>query len=65
MVWMSKHHDRVCIPHRLWVGRAVEAPANQLDLADLSEIVAAQKRHYRLVLVTGTRVKYVMPRMLR
>lgn len=19
-VWMSKHHDQVCIPHRLWIG---------------------------------------------
>ncbi|WP_405606578.1 hypothetical protein [Streptomyces sp. NBC_00076] len=44
---MSKHHDQVCIPHRLWIGQAVEAPANQFDLADLSEIVAAQKHHYR------------------
>ncbi|MER5987247.1 hypothetical protein [Streptomyces sp. NPDC001787] len=49
MVWMSRHHDQVCIPHRLWIGRAVEAPANQFDLADLPEIVAAQKRHYRLL----------------
>lgn len=49
MVWMSRHHDQVCISHRLWIGRAVEAPANQLDLADLPEIVAAQKRHYRLL----------------
>lgn len=49
MVWMSKHHDQVCIPHRLWIGRAVEAPANQFDLADLPEIVAAQRRHYRLL----------------
>jgi hypothetical protein len=42
-------HDQVCIPHRPWIGRAVEAPASQFDLADLPEIVAARKRHYRLL----------------
>ncbi|MFF6806243.1 hypothetical protein [Streptomyces sp. NPDC012616] len=49
MVWMSKHHDQVCIPHRLWIGRAVENPARQLDLTDLPEVVQAQRRHYRLL----------------
>ncbi|WSQ14851.1 hypothetical protein OG604_48005 [Streptomyces sp. NBC_01231] len=47
MVWMSKHHDQVCIPQAVWIGQAVEAPTNQIDLADLPEIVAAQKHHYR------------------
>jgi hypothetical protein len=49
MVWMSKHHDQVCILHRLWIGRAVENPARQLDLTDLPEVVQAQRRHYRLL----------------
>ncbi|WP_234335373.1 MULTISPECIES: hypothetical protein [Streptomyces] len=47
MVWMSKHHDQVCIPHRLWIGRAVDSAARQYDLADLPEVVQAQRRHYR------------------
>ncbi|MFE7973774.1 hypothetical protein [Streptomyces shenzhenensis] len=49
MVWMSKHHDQVCIPHRLWIGRAVDSTAGQYDLADLPEVVQAQRRHYRLL----------------
>ncbi|WP_241266639.1 hypothetical protein [Streptomyces scabichelini] len=49
MVWMSKHHDQVCIPHRLWIGRAVDSAARQYDLADLPEVVQAQRRHYRLL----------------
>ncbi|MFJ3926498.1 hypothetical protein [Streptomyces sp. NPDC090022] len=56
MVWMSKHHDQVCVPHRLWIGRAVESPATQFDLADLPEIVAAQQRHYRLLRRHGPHV---------
>ncbi|MCZ7459475.1 hypothetical protein [Streptomyces sp. WMMC940] len=56
MIWMSKHHDQVCLPHRLWIGRAVEAPAYQFDLADLPEIVAAQRRHYRLLRRYGPHV---------
>lgn len=48
-VWMSNYHDQVCIPHRLWIGRAVESPANQFDLAGLPEVVSAQRRHYRLL----------------
>ncbi|MFF6983399.1 hypothetical protein ACFZAV_38270 [Streptomyces sp. NPDC008343] len=56
MVWMSKHHDQVCVPHRLWIGRAVESPTTQFDLADLPEIVAAQQRHYRLLRRHGPHV---------
>ncbi|AZQ35681.1 hypothetical protein EJ357_21075 [Streptomyces cyaneochromogenes] len=56
MVWMSKHHEQVCVPHRLWIGRAVESPATQFDLADLPEIVAAQQRHYRLLRRHGPHV---------
>ncbi|MCX4661089.1 hypothetical protein [Streptomyces uncialis] len=48
-IWMSNYHDQVCISHRLWIGRAVETPANQFDVAGLPEVVGAQRRHYRLL----------------
>lgn len=46
--WMTCH-DQVCVPHRLWIGRAVDSPAGQLDLTDLPKVVRAQRRHYRLL----------------
>ncbi|WP_200309410.1 hypothetical protein [Streptomyces adelaidensis] len=49
-VWTwTSCHDQVCIPHRLWIGRAVDDPARQLDLTEFPEIVEAQRRHYRLL----------------
>lgn len=55
-IWMSNYHDQVCIPHRLWIGRAVETPSNQFDLAGLPEVVGAQRRHYRLLRHYGPNV---------
>jgi hypothetical protein len=48
-VWRSQLHDQVCVTHRLWTGQAVESPAYQLDLADLPDIVRAQRHHHRLL----------------
>jgi hypothetical protein len=48
-VWRSRLHDQVCVTHRLWTGQAVESPAYQLDLADLPDIVRAQRHHHRLL----------------
>lgn len=48
-VWMSRFHDQICIPHRLWIGRAVDFPSTQLDVSNLPELITAQRRHYRLL----------------
>jgi RNAse (barnase) inhibitor barstar len=42
--WGSRH-DQVCIPHRLWIGRAVDSPSRQFDLTEFPDVVEAQRRH--------------------
>lgn len=46
-VWAPIHYN-VCIGHKLWVGRHVHAPEQQLDLSRTPDIVRAQQRYWRL-----------------
>jgi hypothetical protein len=41
--------QRVCLRHRRWLGGLTDPATDQHDLTALPEIVAAQRRHYRLI----------------
>jgi hypothetical protein len=41
--------QRVCLRHRRWLGGFTDPATDQHDLTALPEIVAAQRRHYRLI----------------
>lgn len=45
-VWQHQHTN-VCLDHHVWLG-AADRFYTQFDLIDVPEIVAAQRRHYRL-----------------
>lgn len=47
-VWCVRPDERVCRRHRRWLGGLASAPG-QHDLVLLPEVVAAQRRHHRLV----------------
>lgn len=43
------HHHYVCVRHRVWIGPPDLSSVTQPDLTDLSEVVAAQRAHLRLL----------------
>jgi len=53
LVW-GRPQDKICLRHRLWIGDAVTAPADQLNLAAHPEVIHAQIRQHRLVRRFGT-----------
>ena len=46
--WM-RHDQIVCLRHNLWIGLGAYSAENQLDLAKLPEVVAAQRKHRVLI----------------
>lgn len=47
-VWM-RHDQIVCLRHKLWIGPGAHSAQDQLDLAKVPEVVAAQRKHRALI----------------
>jgi hypothetical protein len=57
-VWM-RHDQNVCLRHKLWIGPGAYGAEDQLNLAKLPEVVAAQRKHR--VLIRRLRRRWVFP----
>jgi TniQ protein len=58
IVW-ARQDQNVCLRHKLWIGKGVRKPEDQVDIADLPEITRAQVRHNNLIRRHGRRrVRY-------
>jgi TniQ len=47
-VWM-RHDQIVCLHHKLWIGPGAYSAEDQLDVAKVPEVVAAQRKHRALI----------------
>lgn len=49
VVCWVRHDQNVCLVHRLWIGAGVRKADQQTDLAQLPDLLAAQRRHNNLI----------------